>query len=79
MGKARICDFGLVRIIGQEAGRGYTTTTPHLGTARYSAPELILIEESDYSAYTPTTQSDIYAFGCVALEVGMVLTRNMYF
>ncbi|PVF91112.1 kinase-like protein, partial [Serendipita vermifera] len=38
-GHARICDFGLVRILSDEAV-GFNTTTTHTGTARYLAYEL---------------------------------------
>jgi serine/threonine protein kinase len=44
---------------------GYTTTTAHTGTMRYLAPELV----KDGDEAIPTTATDIYALGCVALFV----------
>jgi serine/threonine protein kinase len=45
-----------------------TTTSEHTGTARYLAPEL-LAEENVY----PTTESDVYALGCLGLEVSHMI------
>lgn len=42
-----------------------TTTSEHTGTSRYLAPELIASEHSVH----PTTASDVYALGCLGLEV----------
>jgi serine/threonine protein kinase len=44
---------------------GMTTTSEHTGTERYLAPELVSSETTVY----PTTQSDVYALGCLGLEV----------
>jgi serine/threonine protein kinase len=63
-GSAKICDFGLARVIMEEENSGLTTTTAHTGTSRYLAYELVMAE-----AGIPTTSSDIYAAGCVGLEV----------
>jgi hypothetical protein len=41
-----------------------TTTSPHTGTDRYLAYELLEAE-----AVPPTTASDIHALGCIGLEV----------
>ena len=43
-----------------------TTTSEHTGTTRYLAPELVSSEEN----VPPTTESDVYALGCLGLEVG---------
>jgi serine/threonine protein kinase len=61
---AKICDFGLVRLI-QENGSstGLTTTSAHTGTVRYLAFQLV--EDGE----VPTTASDVYALGCIGLEV----------
>ncbi|PVF91773.1 kinase-like protein [Serendipita vermifera] len=61
-GHARICDFGLVRILFDET-LGLNTTTTHTGTARYLAYELAVDDKP-----TPTTASDVYAVGCIGLE-----------
>lgn len=42
-----------------------TTTTQHTGTERYLAYELVIAGEKA----KPTTYSDIYAVGCIGLEV----------
>jgi serine/threonine protein kinase len=65
-GRAQICDFGLVRIFLDEGSSGMTTTTNHTGTERYLAYELVATGEFA----SPTTASDIYAVGCIGLEVG---------
>jgi len=65
-GHARICDFGLVRILRDERGSGLTTTTAHTGTTRYLAYELARDEDA-----LPTTATDIYALGCVGLKVNI--------
>ncbi|KIM21777.1 hypothetical protein M408DRAFT_301122 [Serendipita vermifera MAFF 305830] len=63
-GNAQICDFGLVKIFLEQGSTGMTTTTAHTGTERYLAYELIMGEESN-----PTMASDIYAVGCIGLEL----------
>jgi hypothetical protein len=42
-----------------------TTTTAHTGTARYLAYELVAAGDD----VRPTTASDMYAVGCIGLEV----------
>ena len=42
-----------------------TTTTHHTGTERYLAYELVIAGDEAI----PTTASDIYAVGCIGLEV----------
>jgi serine/threonine protein kinase len=62
-GHARICDFGLVRIVSDEAV-GLNTTTTHTGTVRYLAHELVVDEKP-----LPTEASDVHAIGCIGLDV----------
>jgi serine/threonine protein kinase len=62
-GTARTCDFGLVRILSDET-HGKLATTTYTGTPRYLAYELVIVERP-----IPTLASDIYALGCVALDV----------
>ncbi|KAG8815231.1 hypothetical protein FRC17_000780 [Serendipita sp. 399] len=64
--RPRICDFGLSRIVLEEGHSGLTTTAAHTGTPRYLAYELV-ISEDDMAK--PTRESDIYALGCVGLDV----------
>ena len=64
-GVAQLCDFGLVRLIHDQMATGLTTTTAHTGTARYLSLELVEADE----VTMPTTASDIWALGCVGMEV----------
>ena len=69
-GNARLCDFGLASLLGEDAGTGFTTTTEYVGTARYTAPELFNAP-TDTVGYKPTAASDIFSLGCVIYEVGI--------
>ena len=60
---ARLCDFGISRMLTEAGESGDTTTSPHTGTARYLSYELL-------HARAPTTASDVYALACTGLEVG---------
>ncbi|PVF95338.1 kinase-like protein [Serendipita vermifera] len=56
---ARICDFGLVRILSDENGG----KSSFHGTPRYLAYELVAAERP-----MPTLASDIHALGCIGLD-----------
>ncbi|KAG8923579.1 hypothetical protein FRC02_011051 [Tulasnella sp. 418] len=61
-GAACLCDFGSTRLI--EGITGFTTTSQNgKATLRFSAPERLMEDKP------PTTASDIWAFGCVVIEV----------
>lgn len=62
---ARICDFGIARILIEEGTSGLTTTSDHTGTERYLAYELVVSDE----LHLPTTFSDIHALACIGYEV----------
>jgi serine/threonine protein kinase len=62
-GAARICDFGLVRILSDE-NSGKMATTTYTGTPRYLAYELVAAERP-----IQTLESDIHALGCIGLDV----------
>ncbi|KAG6382172.1 WD40-repeat-containing domain protein [Boletus reticuloceps] len=64
---ARLADFGYASLVGNipEALAYLQRTTARPGALRWSAPEQILSEET----FKRTTKSDIYAFGCVAVQV----------
>ncbi|KAG8849172.1 hypothetical protein FRB91_010201 [Serendipita sp. 411] len=62
-GTAKLCDFGVIRLIKEEVNTGTTSTTVHTGTTRYLSKELVVAEHP-----IPTLASDCYALGCVALE-----------
>jgi serine/threonine protein kinase len=72
-GQPRICDFGLSQIINELAGSGSMTSTPHIGTPRYAAYEIILPKESQ-SAFAPTRASDTFSLGSVIYEVSIFET-----
>jgi serine/threonine protein kinase len=69
LGNPRICDFGLARVFLEMEGSGMTTSSEHTGTPRYLAPELVMSEENVY----PTSASDVYALGCLGLEVRYIV------
>ncbi|MDP8262197.1 MAG: serine/threonine-protein kinase [Candidatus Ancaeobacter aquaticus] len=58
-GRARIADFGLVKLQALGAGKD---TTPLMGTPLYMSPEQAQGREIDY-------RSDIYSLGCVLYEL----------
>ncbi|KAG8909006.1 hypothetical protein FRB99_000109 [Tulasnella sp. 403] len=60
-GEAELCDFGLSKILDDTPSE-LTSSGLGAGTLRWMAPELL-------DGQKPTTQSDIYSFGCLVLEV----------
>ncbi|KAF8120572.1 kinase-like domain-containing protein, partial [Boletus edulis] len=64
---ARLTDFGYASLVGNipEALAYLQRSTARPGALRWSAPEQILSEEVD----NRTTKSDMYSFGCVALQL----------
>jgi serine/threonine protein kinase len=74
-GVGQICDFGLTRIIQEEVDTGMTTSTTHTGTARYLAYELVRNMGSPDA--NPTLATDIYALGCLGMEVGSELLPKL--
>ena len=69
---ARLCDFGISRILAEEGTTGCTTTSEHTGTERYLSYELVLSDDTS----DPTTASDIYALGCIGLEASIYCIGN---
>ncbi|KDQ10878.1 hypothetical protein BOTBODRAFT_35832 [Botryobasidium botryosum FD-172 SS1] len=65
-GEACLGDFGLSRFI-QHVSTGLTTTTPSSGTPRWMAPELLFGNGGDLAPVTK--EGDVYALGCLALEL----------
>ena len=59
-----INDFGISRIIGVQ---GFSTIL--LLDIRYNAPELVPLHDVPNQVITPTTQSDIFSFGILLLQV----------
>ncbi|KAF8437621.1 kinase-like domain-containing protein, partial [Boletus edulis BED1] len=74
-GRACIADFGLSMVLTEFGGSTFTASCHARGTLRWIAPELLDLEisedetgeESPYVA--PTTQSDVYSFGSIMLQI----------
>ncbi|KAG2134529.1 kinase-like protein, partial [Suillus clintonianus] len=66
-GRAHLSDFGLSVIIVDFVGTSYFTSALS-GTVRWTAPELLEIPEDD-AIIIPTSNSDIYSFGCIMFQV----------
>jgi len=65
-GEARICDFGMSKVIEEVTERSASATLTAGGSARWMAPELIEGE-------APTMEADTYSFAMAILEL---LTRK---
>ncbi|KAG8892457.1 hypothetical protein FRB99_002696, partial [Tulasnella sp. 403] len=73
-GEAKLCDFGLSKVL-DNAPSGLTSSGLGAGTLRWMAPELL-------NGQKPTTQSDIYSFGCLVLatmQLAEVMTGKLPF
>lgn len=69
-GKARLCDFGLSRMI-EETTLWHTTATTAPGTIRWKAPELLSGEQR-----TVTKKADIYAYGMTCFVSSFIVLRK---
>lgn len=69
--RPRIADFGLTKIIDSQITKAGGTTQRGKGSVRWKAPELLAFdeEEDDIVPTGLTSNSDVYAFGCVCIEV----------
>lgn len=67
-GRAHLSDFGLSVIAVEFVGTSYFTSALN-GTVRWIAPELLAIPEEDSAIMIPTSNSDIYSFGCIFFQV----------
>jgi serine/threonine protein kinase len=66
-GTAYLADFGLSGTLTQSPGMTYLAMmSHHAGALRWTAPELFFAEDT---ASALTTQSDIYSFGSIMLQV----------
>ena len=76
---ARLTDFGYASMIGElpEASVYLQMTTMRPGTLRWAAPEHFLADAEQ--TIRPTTQSDIYSFGNLALLAGAVSCTSYIF
>jgi serine/threonine protein kinase len=62
--EAVLCDLGLAKVDEGNPSKLTTSTAP-LGTLRYLSPEIINADVAQR-----TLKSDIWAWGCLLLEVG---------
>lgn len=70
--KPRITDFGLARTVIVDSQGTYTMSSfDGRGTLRWQAPELLNSSRAEGGHVKLTVKSDVYAFGCVCLEVYM--------
>ncbi|KAG6918453.1 hypothetical protein DXG01_014330 [Tephrocybe rancida] len=71
-GRALLADFGISSVSSSEIVEWTSQTTDNSsgGTVRWQAPELISVEDNKEEGRTKHTKaSDIYAWGCVCLEI----------
>ncbi|TDL23535.1 kinase-like protein [Rickenella mellea] len=65
----RIADFGLARVADSQAVSLETISYNGGGSLRWQAPELLLSSKEVTESVNTTERSDVYAFGCLCLEV----------
>ncbi|KAF8129314.1 kinase-like domain-containing protein [Boletus edulis] len=74
-GRACIADFGLSMLLTELGASTFATSFHTRGTLRWAAPELLDIEipvddmHRESPRVTPVTQSDVYSFGSVMLQI----------
>ncbi|KAJ7128247.1 kinase-like domain-containing protein [Mycena filopes] len=70
-GGACVSDFGLATTFstGDTTASGLAASSNHGGTVRWFAPELIEPARFGCERFQRTTASDVYAYGCVCLEL----------
>ncbi|KAF9230162.1 kinase-like domain-containing protein, partial [Melanogaster broomeanus] len=77
-GRACIADFGLSTMLTELGGSTFATSCQTRGTLRWAAPELLDLDASDDEEsppkFVPTTQTDVYSFGGIMLQI---LTGNV--
>ena len=67
---AKLCDFGLATLGNPDGNSGMEPESVYTGTARYKARELFQSDENPNP--TATFKGDIYALGCMMLEVSRI-------
>ncbi|KAJ6540839.1 kinase-like domain-containing protein [Mycena vulgaris] len=69
-GSACLSDFGLATSISDaDSATGLTSSSNRAGSIRWFAPELISPTDFGHEKFTRTPASDVYAYGCVCLEL----------
>ncbi|KAF8437620.1 kinase-like domain-containing protein, partial [Boletus edulis BED1] len=71
-GSAYISDYGLSMLLTELGGSTFATPFHVWGTLRWTAPELLDLEDDtdeESSRVAPTTQSDVYSFGSIMLQI----------
>ncbi|KAF8838548.1 kinase-like protein [Paxillus ammoniavirescens] len=72
-GKACISDFGLSMLLIKLGGSTFATTRQAPGTLRWTAPELLDLQEPEHEEdpphIVPMPRSDVYSFGRIMLQV----------
>jgi len=68
---ARLVDFGYASMVGEipDALVYLRRSTRQSGAVRWNAPEQV---SSTLDVVNRTTQSDVYSFGCIALQVSLL-------
>ncbi|OAX31979.1 kinase-like protein [Rhizopogon vinicolor AM-OR11-026] len=66
-GSLRIADFALSMPIAEAGDEMFSSS--HVGTLRWLAPEFVDINFEGVEGKKPTKPGDIYAFGCVMLQI----------
>ncbi|KAF8344108.1 kinase-like domain-containing protein, partial [Cantharellus anzutake] len=67
-GIAILCDFGLSSFLHGASSSAFTGALHGLRSVRYTAPQLL----EDNSVNPCSKEADIWAFGCVSIEVGAI-------
>lgn len=76
-GHACVADFGL-SIIGDATDGHLTTTISHAGSMQWTSPERMASYASDDPPPRRTYADDVYAYGCVGIEVGSSCGNNLH-
>ncbi|KAJ7479825.1 kinase-like domain-containing protein, partial [Mycena latifolia] len=66
---ARLSDFGLSTVISEAESTLVRCSSSHAGSVRWFAPELLDPKSNGCERFVRTMATDVYAFGCVCLEL----------
>jgi serine/threonine protein kinase len=67
-GKASLTDLGISAFLPERISDTLLPTNPG-GTARYMAPECLMLDDEGNESPVFTTASDVYSFGGIMLQV----------